>query len=160
MDTNHDLAASLARGLVSGLAGTAVMTAFQHLVEMPLTKREESYAPAALFEKLLPVTPKTKRGRRQLNYAAHFSLGAGWGIARAAAARAGLRGQPAVAAVFGGMYPLDVLSATALGVYKPSTWSAQALVIDLVDKLVQAEATGLVFDALTNMPNTPVGARP
>ena len=160
MDTNDDLPATLARGLVSGLAGTAVMTGFQLLVEMPLTKRKESFAPAALFEKLLPIAPRTRRGRRQLNFAAHFSLGAGWGVARAAAARAGLRGQPAVAAVFAGMYPLDVLTATALGVYKPSTWSAQGLAIDLVDKLVQAQATGLVFDALAKTPDTPAGSRP
>ncbi len=48
----------LGRGTAAGLAGTAVMTAFQVLVEMPLTGREESYAPAKdwatdLGEKLL-----------------------------------------------------------------------------------------------------------
>lgn len=46
------------------------------------------------------------------------------------------------------MYPADLTTATLLGVYKPKTWSRQDVAIDLVDKLVQAEATGVVFDRL------------
>ena len=38
--------AFLGRGVLAGLAGTVVMTVFQRLVEMPLTSREDSYAPA------------------------------------------------------------------------------------------------------------------
>ncbi len=49
------LAGTLGRGMLSGLAGTAVMTAFQRYVEMPLTGRGESYAPAKLAEKILPI---------------------------------------------------------------------------------------------------------
>ena len=44
----------LGRGALAGLGGTVVMTAFQKLVEMPLTGRGDSYAPAAFAEKLLP----------------------------------------------------------------------------------------------------------
>ncbi len=44
-----------ARGVVAGLAGSAVMTAFQRSVEMPLTGRRDSYAPAALMTKLRPL---------------------------------------------------------------------------------------------------------
>jgi hypothetical protein len=38
----------LGRGVVAGVAGTVVMTAFQKFVEMPITGREDSYAPAEL----------------------------------------------------------------------------------------------------------------
>jgi len=61
--------------MAAGLAGAAVMTAFQRLVEMPLSGREESEAPAKLATKLLPVDPKGRRQRRQLNYGAHFAVG-------------------------------------------------------------------------------------
>lgn len=148
MEPAPTVTSSLARGAASGLAGTVVMTAFQRFVEMPLTRRDESYAPADLMMRLLPIRPGTKRGRRRLNYAAHFGLGVGWGVARAVVARSGLRGQAAVGATFAAMYPGDVALATALGVYRPRGWSLQDVVVDVVDKLVQAESTGLVYDAL------------
>jgi len=49
------LATTLGRGVASGLAGTVVMTGFQRYVEMPLTKRKESYAPADMVQRLLPI---------------------------------------------------------------------------------------------------------
>ena len=148
MSRTDPLPVVLGRGVAAGLAGTAVMTAFQLLVEMPMTRRKESFAPAELAMRLLPVRPATRRGRRQLNYAAHFALGAGWGVARGALARAGLTGQPAIGATFAAMYPADLATATLLGVYRPRTWTTRDVVVDVVDKLVQAEATGLVYDRL------------
>jgi hypothetical protein len=44
--------AFLGRGVLAGLAGTVVMTAFQRLVEMPLSGREDSYAPPASLRRL------------------------------------------------------------------------------------------------------------
>lgn len=136
----------LGRGVLAGLAGTVVMTAFQKLVEMPLTQREDSYAPADFAEKLLPVHPKTPAGRRRLNYTTHFALGAMWGTAYGIAAAKGLRGQKAANTVFAVVYTSDVLLNTALGLYQPSTWTVKDWAIDVVDKYVQAQATGAVFD--------------
>ncbi|MDT0275904.1 hypothetical protein [Blastococcus goldschmidtiae] len=136
----------LARGVLAGLAGTVVMTAFQKLVEMPLTGREESYAPADFAEKVLPVHPTTPEGRRRLNYTTHFALGGMWGTAYGIAAANGLRGQKAVNTVFAAVYTGDVLLNTALGLYQPSKWTAQDWAVDIVDKYVQAQATGAVFD--------------
>lgn len=137
---------TLGRGVLAGLAGTAAMTAFQKLVEMPLTGRSDSYAPAAFAEKVLHVRPESHGGRKRLNYGTHFALGTLWGGAYGVAARAGLRGQRAVAAVFLFVYTGDVLLNTALGLYEPSSWSRRDVAIDVLDKLVQAEATGAVFD--------------
>jgi len=146
MSKAEPIAATLARGALSGVAGTVVMTGFQTYVEMPITSREESYAPADLARRL--GIKVRRRHRRRVNYVTHFALGAGWGLARAAAARVGLRGQPAVGAVFGAMWPGDVAAATALGLEKPWRWSGRDWAIDVVDKLVLAEATGLAFDRL------------
>lgn len=141
-------AETIGRGVVAGVAGTAVMTAFQKFLEMPVTGRDDSYAPANFAERILPIHPSTDAGRKRLNYVTHFGLGAMWGTAYGVAALAGLRGQRAANTVFATVYTGDVLLNTALGLYKPTQWSAQDWVIDVVDKYVQAQATGVIFDRL------------
>ena len=141
--------ATIGRGVVAGVAGTAVMTLFQKLVEMPITGRGESFAPANFVAKILPIEPQNEQERQRLNWVTHFALGAMWGGAFGIAGRAGLHGQKAVAAVFATVYTGDVLLNTALGLYEPSSWSRQDLIIDIVDKLVQAEATGVIFDRIS-----------
>ncbi len=140
---------SLGRGVVTGVAGTAVMSAFQKLVEMPITGREESFAPANFAAKILPIEPKNEQERQRLNWVTHFALGAMWGSAFGIAGRAGLHGQKAVAAVFAAVYTGDVLLNTALGLYEPSSWTKRDLVVDVIDKLIQAEATGVIFDRIS-----------
>lgn len=139
---------TIGRGIAAGVAGTGVMTAFQKLVEMPLTGRDESYAPADFAEKVTPVRARSRKGRRRLNYATHFALGTMWGAAYGVAAAKGLRGQKAVNAVFAVVYTGDVALNTALGLYHPRQWSKKDWVVDVVDKYVQAQATGAVFDRL------------
>ncbi|MDP9434648.1 MAG: hypothetical protein M3P93_05405 [Actinomycetota bacterium] len=138
----------MSRAVVAGVAGTVVMTAFQKLVEMPISKRRDSYAPADFAETVLRVHPRSAAGRTRLNYTTHLALGTMWGAAYGLAARKGLRGQKAVNAVFAVVYTGDVLLNTALGLYQPSRWSSKDLLIDVVDKYVQAQATGVVFDRL------------
>ncbi len=138
---------NLTRGVAAGLAGTAVMTAFQKAVEMPLSGRGDSYAPADFAENVSPVSPNSDKQRRRLNYATHFALGTLWGAAYGAAAHAGLRGQRAVVVV-ATVYSGDVLLNLALGLYRPRSWSRQDWTIDVLDKLVQAAATSVVFDRL------------
>ncbi len=99
------------------------MTAFQKLIEMPLTGREESYAPAKFAQKVLPIQADTHEELERINWATHFALGTMWGSAYGLAAHAGLSGQKAVAAVFGTVYTGDVLLNTALGLYEPQAWS-------------------------------------
>ena len=102
--TRPSTATVLSHGVAAGVAGTVVMTAFQKLVEMPLTQRAESFAPADFAEKVLPIETRSAEGRQRLNYVTHFSLGMMWGAAYGVAALKGLRGQKAVHAVFGTVY--------------------------------------------------------
>jgi len=69
-----------------------------------------------------------------------------WGAAYALAARAGLGGPRAVAAVFVTVYAGDVLLNTALGLYRPQDWSGEDWAVDVIDKLVQAASTGAIFE--------------
>ena len=137
---------SVSRGMVAGVAGTVVMSAFQKFVEMPITKRGNSYAPADFAEKILPVHPETEQGRNRLNWVTHFGLGTMWGSAYGISAHAGLRGPKAIAVVFATVYTGDVLLNMTLGLYKPSTWTKQEWTIDVLDKFVQAAATGVLYD--------------
>jgi hypothetical protein len=140
--------AMIGRGILAGVAGTVVMTAFQKFIEMPITGRGDSYAPANTAEKTFGVHPETQQGRKRLNWVTHFALGTLWGAAYGVAAHAGMRGPKAIAATFATVYTGDFLSNTARGLYEPSTWSAQDWAIDLTDKFVQAGATGVIFDRL------------
>ena len=60
--------------------------------------------------------------------------------------RAGMRGQKAVAVTFATVYTGDLLLNTKLGLYEPGSWSKKDWAVDLVDKYVQAAATGAVFN--------------
>ncbi|MDQ3408021.1 MAG: hypothetical protein M3472_07720 [Chloroflexota bacterium] len=136
----------VAKGAIAGLAGTVVMTAFQKLVEMPITKRGDSYAPADFAERVLPVRAARGEDRKRLNYATHFALGPMWGVAYAVAKRLRLSAPLAVAGVFATVYSGDLVLNTALGLYRPWDWSGRDWAIDAVDKLVQAAATGAVYE--------------
>ena len=147
-DAPSPLPATLLRGALAGLTGGAVMTTFQRAVEMPLTGRGDSYAPANLAQRLLPIRPRG-RERERLNSAMHVGVGAAWGMGHAALARrTGLRGQAAVAVAFAALYGGDVVANTALGLYAPQRWSARDWAIDVTNKVVLAEAVGAAFDRL------------
>ncbi len=137
------------RGIVAGLLGTAAMTLFQRAVEMPLSGRGESDAPLALVERLLPIRRVRGSERRRATYLAHFGIGALWGAGHAALSRAsGARAQRAVALAFATQYAGDVALNTALGLYEPRRWSGRDWLVDVGNKLVLAEVTGLAYDRL------------
>ncbi len=140
------LAVHLGRGALAGVAGSVVMTAFQKLVEMPISEREDSYAPAELAQKLLPIRPQSAGGRWLLNYGAHTALGAMWGAAYGVAAHKGLRGARGAAATFAAIYSQDLVMIPALGLGKPWEWSRKDWTIDALDKVVVIVATGAIFD--------------
>ena len=138
----------LGRGVAAGLAGAAGMTAFQ-LLEMRVIGREESDQPARLVARLLPVRPRSARGWRALNYAAHTGVGVSWGVARALAARHGLRGQRGTLALFALLWNLDWVAVAALGLDPPPwRWTPTELAVDLVDKLVMLECASVVLERL------------
>lgn len=143
----EELAEMVGLGMLAGVAGSVVMTAFQKLIEMPISRREDSYQPAQLAQKLFPIDPpKDDKARYRLNYAMHFTLGAMWGAAYGVAAYNGLRGSRAVSWVFPTIYTNDVVVGTLLGLGKPWKWSRKEATVDVVDKFVQVAATSFIFD--------------
>ena len=144
--TQPTLAGYLGRGALAGVAGSVVMTAWQKFVEMPISGRGDSQAPAELAQKVLGVHPGSEAGMTWLNYVTHTALGAMWGAAYGLAARSGLRGVRGGAATFAAIYTQDLVTITALGLAKPWTWSRKEATIDVVDKVVVIAATAAIFD--------------
>ncbi len=138
----------LVQGLLAGLAGAAAMTAAEKL-EQAITGRPNSYVPAHTLERLLGLERKPDRERLGLNWAMHWGQGIAMGIARAAMARAGLRG-PVGSFLFLNLRLLNdqaLENATGVGA-PPWTWPARDQAVDLLHKGVYAFATGLVADLL------------
>jgi hypothetical protein len=147
IEASEGLAKMVGLGMLAGVAGSVVMTAFQKLIEMPISGRGDSYQPAQLAQKLLPIEPpQDDKALKRLNYMTHFSLGAMWGAAYGVAAYNGLRGSRAVSRVFPAIYTNDVMVGTVLGLGKPWEWSLKEFTIDVVDKFVQVAATSFIFD--------------
>ena len=126
---------------------------------MPISGREDSYAPAELAQKPLPISPQSAAGRWWWNYGPHTALGAMWGAAYGVAAHRGLRGVRGAAATFAAIYSQDLVMIPALGLGKPWQWSLKDWTIDAVDKVVVIVATGAIFDRVLgpNAKGTPAG---
>ena len=77
---------SLAKGVLAGLAGVAVMTVGEKL-EQAVTKRPNSYVPAHTLERLLGLPTRPDRDRLWLNWAMHYGPGVALGLLRALMAR-------------------------------------------------------------------------
>ncbi|HET7305118.1 MAG TPA: hypothetical protein VFJ12_11300 [Segeticoccus sp.] len=145
--TTPSLFSSLTRGAFAGVVGAAVLGLVQEKVEMPLTGRGESYAPAHFAHQLFGL--EHHGGNADvLNWGSHLGFGTQWGVARALVARRGLHGIPALVTTFATVYPATVAVGTALDVYRPSEWTGEDWAIDVLDKLVMATVTGAVYQFL------------
>ncbi|UWZ36448.1 hypothetical protein Drose_36420 [Dactylosporangium roseum] len=135
------------QGLVSGLAGAAVMTVAEK-VEQRLTGRPDSYVPARVLARLTGL-PERNKYQRSLNLAMHYGQGVFVGVLRSVMAQAGLRGP-----VASGMFTVARLTndqilenATGVGA-PPQTWPRRELAADVLHKTIYGFVTGAVADAL------------
>lgn len=144
----EELAASVGRGLLAGLAGTAVMTAVQ-LFEMKLSGSSPSAAPAEAAEKVLGIEPKDARAEERLSNLIHFAYGTGWGAVRGALQRLGLGGRAATHMHLMLVWGAGIAMFPALGLAPPVTrWSSKQVTRDFLHHAVYAVTTGVVYDWL------------
>lgn len=143
-----DIGSAIGKGLIAGAAGTAVLTVFQ-MLEMKVTNRDESTAPADAAGKVMEIQPRNEEGRRRLNQVTHFLYGTLWGIPRAIMATLGLRDPAATAVHFGAVWGTALAMPPALDVAPPPTeMESKELAMDAARHAVYAVATGLAFDLL------------
>jgi hypothetical protein len=153
--------AAALRGLLSGLAGVAAMTAAEK-VEQRFTRRPDSFVPAHTLERLLRLPHKPDAERRWLNRVMHWGQGILLGAARGAMAARRLRG-PVGSFLFMNVRLLNdqtLENATHAGA-PPWTWPVDEQAIDLLHKAVYAFVTGMVADRLiAGPPGIPAPRRP
>lgn len=167
----HSLATlgdAIGKGILAGLAGTAAITLSQ-MIEMRLTKREQSQAPSKVAGQVLGVVPSNKEEAAELGgepvepgktneqvkqeHAARFSqmvhwqYGTFWGVARGLLSAAGVTGWPATALHFGAVWSTGLVMLPAANASEPITeWPPRQIAVDVLHHSVYAIAAGLAFD--------------
>lgn len=143
-----DVACAIGKGVVSGLVGTAVLTVAQR-IEMALSGREGSSAPAQVVEKVLDLEPKSERAEERLSSLSHWAYGTSWGAMRGLLAAAGLKGPTATLAHFGLVWGAALGMLPALGIAPPPTeWEKEQVLQDAGFHALYAVAAGLAYSHL------------
>jgi hypothetical protein len=135
----------IGRGLLSGAAGTAAMTAVQ-MVEMKGQGREPSTTPAEAVEKVLDVEPQGQEAEQRLSNVTHWAYGTAWGIPRAALGAIGLRGLWGTALHFGMVWGSALVMLPHLGLAPPAPrWGKEELGKDALRHAVYALVAGSTY---------------
>ncbi len=139
------LSCALGAGILSGLAGTAAITAAQS-IEMKLTGRSPSDTPVRAAEKALAIAPAVQERKGQVNNLIHWCYGVVWGLFRTLLAITGVRGLRAVLAHFIALWAAGMALLPALKVSTPPwKWGAKSLLIDGLLHGVYAAGAGAAF---------------
>lgn len=140
------LAAAAGRGLVAGLAGTAVMTLIQ-MIETKLSGESASDTAAKAAEKVLDIEPRHERAEQGLTQLVHFAYGTGWGAVRGLLPFA--VGRFATQSHLLLVWGAGLAMLPSLGLAPPvPQWSNKQISRDFVHHAVYAYATGVVYDWL------------
>lgn len=143
-----DVASAIGKGVVSGLVGTAVLTVAQR-IEMALSGREGSSAPAKAVEKVLDLEPRSEKAEERLSSLSHWAYGTSWGAVRGLLSAAGLRGPAATVTHFGLVWGAALGMLPALGIAPPATeWEKEQVLQDAGFHALYAVATGLAYGYL------------
>lgn len=167
------VASTLGKGLAAGLAGTLAITVSQ-MIEMKLTNRGMSDAPAKVGGDVLGVEPKgeAELEKRKADHSSngvhevedkvafnkdkfsqlmHFGYGTGWGEARGIMDLIGIRGLLASLLHFGAVWGTALVMLPAKNAAQPVTkWPPKQIVIDVIHHAVYALAAGVMYDAMSD----------
>ena len=141
--------ASIGKGLVAGLLGTAAMTVSSS-VEARLRGRAASSAPARATAKVLGIKEfDGPLAQARFNDISHWGYGTGWGVVRGLLAVAALRPRAATAAHGAAIYGAAQVTLPALEIAPPVVfWAKEEIAIDVFHHAVYAAATGLAYSLI------------
>jgi hypothetical protein len=144
------LADTIGRGLISGLVGTAAMTASSTL-EARLRDREPSTTPADATAKALGIAGFEDEGAKsRFSNLAHWGYGTSWGVVRGLLGATGMSPATATALHGAAIWSTEAVALPALDVAPPVTsWGREEVGIDMLHHLVYATATGVAYQALS-----------
>jgi hypothetical protein len=141
--------ASIGKGLVAGLLGTAAMTVSSS-VEARLRGRGASSAPARATAKVLGIKEfDGPLAQARFNDISHWGYGTGWGVVRGLLAVAGLRPRAATAAHGAAIYGAAQVTLPALEIAPPVVfWAKEEIAIDVFHHAVYAASTGFAYSLI------------
>jgi len=142
-----ELGAAIGKGLIAGFAGTIAITISQ-MIEMRITKRKASNAPAKAVEKALHIEA-TPGNKEEFSNEVHWVYGTSWGVMRGLLSMAGLKGFAATSFHLASIWGTAVNIQPKLDIAPPlSEWEPKDIAIDILHHAVYAIVAGLVFDAI------------
>lgn len=152
MKNDHSVAGKIAlalgKGMIAGLAGTVAISIAQ-MMEMKITGREGSDAPAEAVNKVLNVDASDEAHKEQFVQLVHWTYGTAWGVARGVFDLCGLKGITATAAHWSAVWGTEMVMLPAIDVAPPvKDWGGKEIGKDGLMHLVYAVAAGLVYDAI------------
>jgi hypothetical protein len=140
----------LGKGLLAGAVGTAAITISQ-LIEMRITGRQSSDAPAKAATKVLDIKAINVSHRPKFSQEVHWAYGTSWGVTRALLSLSGIKGWAATAMHFGAVMGTAMVMTPALKVAPPlKEWGVKGILTDMMHHAVYAIAAGLFFDAIND----------
>src|SRR4051794_33343785 len=147
--TINQLATTIGRGLVAGVAGTAAMTV-SSTVEAKLRGRPFSTAPADATAKVLGIKEfASPAAYSRFSNLAHWGYGTGWGAVRGLLGAAGLGPAAGTAAHLAAVWGNEQVALPVLDVAPPAwLWPRRDVAIDAFHHAVYAVATGVAYQAL------------
>ena len=142
-----ELGSAIGKGLIAGFAGTIAIT-FSQMIEMRITKRKASNAPAKAVKKTLHIEA-TPGNKEEFSNEVHWVYGTSWGVMRGLLSMAGIRGFAATSLHFASIWGTAVNIQPKLDIAPPlSEWEPNDIAIDILHHAVYAIVAGLVFDAI------------
>lgn len=141
------LGAAIGKGFIAGLAGTIAITISQ-MIEMRITKRKASNAPARAVEKALHIEA-TPGNNEEFSNEVHWVYGTSWGVMRGLLSIAGITGFAATSLHLAAIWGTAATIQPKLDIAPPlSEWEPKDIAIDILHHAVYAIVAGLVFDAI------------
>jgi hypothetical protein len=118
------------------------------MIEMRITKRKASNAPAKAVERTLHIEA-TPGNKENFSNEVHWVYGTSWGVMRGLLSMAGIRGFAATSLHLASIWGTAVNIQPKLDIAPPlSEWEPKDIAIDILHHAVYAIAAGLVFDAI------------
>lgn len=144
----NELGTAIGIGVMAGIVGTAAISISQ-AIEMKITEREASSAPADAAGKVLDIKPADEEKKAKVGQEVHWAYGTSWGIARGLISMMGLTGWKATLLHFGAIWTTEMVMLPSMDLAPPVTEEEpKTIAIDGLHHAVYAVAAGLAFDAI------------
>lgn len=142
------IAGRLGMGLVAGAAGTAALTIVQ-MIEMRVSGRDPSTAPADAVDELAGIAPDKEEKRERFSNAVHWAYGSGLGMVRGLLGSLPLPERVADLAFMATAWGAPMAFLPALDIAPPpNEWDPKQIAMDFGHHVVYAGTVALVWHLL------------